>query len=89
MIMLTISVEHPFMKKDIRINENQRIIDTFQILAEKGIIPDLRNLNEHVVKSERKQQYCNVRLTYEQLGIYDGDILHLTYGKEKVQDGNH
>lgn len=82
MIMLTISVDKPSIKRDIRINENQRIIDTFQILAEKGIIPDLGQLNDHIVKSERKQQYCNVRLTYEQLGIYDGDILHLSYGKE-------
>lgn len=83
MITITILMKESSLCEDIQVNENQKLIETFHILAEKGILPMVDRINLHEVKSERKQQYCNVRLSYAQLQIYNGDILQLSYERKR------
>lgn len=61
------------MEMNIRIDERQKMIETLQVLIENGKIAPIGSIQK--VYSQRKQRYVNVRLTYEQAQIYNGDRL--------------
>ena len=62
------------LETDIKVFEHQKIKDTLSILYNEKIIainPD----NPIAIRSERKAEMINKEMTYEQAGIYNGDIL--------------
>ena len=60
---------------DIQVNEDQKIIDTLQVLFQAGLfhIEDLNLVRR--IYSERNRQFVNTQLTYKQALIFNGDIL--------------
>ena len=61
---------------DIKVFEHQKIKDTLSILYNEKIIainPD----NPIAIRSERKAEMISKEMTYEQAGIYNGDILYI------------
>lgn len=61
---------------DIKVFERQKIKDTLSILYNEKIIainPD----NPIAIRSERKAEMISKEMTYEQAGIYNGDILYI------------
>lgn len=71
---ITISLDgtlHDFM-----INRKQKVSDTLQILEESAVFR-MENDMEYKVFSERKKEWIDTTVTYEQAGIFTGDILKL------------
>lgn len=60
---------------DIQVNEEQKIIDTLQVLYQTGLIQDEDIGTAGYVYSERNKQIVNTQLTYKQAMIFNGDIL--------------
>lgn len=62
---------------DIKVNREQRIMDTLLILIDGGILQVQSNLENNSIYSERLDKKIDVKMTYEQAEIYNGDILYL------------
>jgi hypothetical protein len=79
--MFDITIKMPKNKEsiNIRINREQRIKDTMLILAEVGMVSIQEVQNSTHLYSERNKHFVNMFLTYEQGGIYNGDVL--SFGK--------
>ena len=62
---------------DIKVNREQKIEDTLQILWNGGILPAEFRSETHQIFSGRKEVYINTDLNYEEAEIYNGDILYI------------
>ncbi len=62
---------------DIKVNREQRIMDTLLILIDGGILQEQSDLENNTIYSERLDKKIDVKMTYEQAEIYNGDILYL------------
>ncbi len=63
--------------KDIMVNSQQKIQDTVTILQEAEVVP--AELTEvYKVCSMRTNLYVQPDMTYEQAGIYYGDIIEIS-----------
>lgn len=70
-IMFTLQINNT--KFNLKVDENQKIIDTFKILKENYInIPEISQ-----IKSKNNSKYISVFSTYKQEKIYTGDILKI------------
>lgn len=58
-------------KFDLKVDENQKIVDTLRTLNENNI--DVPNVSQ--IKSKNNNKYVSVFSTYRQGNIYTGDIL--------------
>lgn len=77
MLQLTIKLNKSKINRDIMVNPDQKIIDTLKILKENNMIPMDENLNEVLVKSQRRKRVINSQLSYRQAGIFNGDLLQI------------
>lgn len=75
MITITQKIGKSRKYMDIQVNENQKIMDTLQVLFQAGLIQseDVSAI-EHIY-SDRNKQFVNTRLTYNQAMIFNGDML--------------
>lgn len=62
---------------ELLVFEEQRIVETMEILAEKGILEDDMVDSVKYIKALRTNNQVNVLLTYSEANIYSGDILVL------------
>lgn len=62
---------------DIQVNSQQKLCETFQIMWEAGLIPGSVLKGRTHVYSRRKRSRINVRMTYDQAGVRNGDRLWL------------
>lgn len=62
---------------DIKVNRAQELGETIKVLRQRGLYP-LCDDKVSVLQSMRTKQRLNPALTYEEQGIYTGDILILT-----------
>ena len=62
---------------DIKVNREQRIMDTLLILIDGRILQGQSELENNTIYSERLDEKIDVKMTYEQAEIYNGDILYL------------
>jgi len=62
---------------DIKVNREQRIMDTLLILIDGGILQEQSDLEKNTIYSERLDKKIDVKMTYEQAEVYNGDILYL------------
>lgn len=62
---------------DIKVNREQRIMDTLLILIDGGILQEQSDLENNTIYSERLDKKIDVKMTYEQAEVYNGDILYL------------
>ncbi len=75
-MIYTLICKQTNFETDIKVFEHQKIKDTFSILYNEKIIainPD----NPIAIRSERKAEMISKEMTYEQAGIYNGDILYI------------
>ena len=75
-MIYTLICKQTNFETDIKVFEHQKIKDTLSILYNEKIIainPD----NPIVIRSERKAEMISKEMTYEQAGIYNGDILYI------------
>ena len=75
-MIYTLICKQTNFETDIKVFEHQKIIDTLSILYNEKIIainPD----NPIAIRSERKAEMISKEMTYEQAGIYNGDILYI------------
>ena len=77
LITLTIMNKAADWAKDIQVNPQQRLGDTMTILAEAGKIPAGIWEERTRIQSARKSMFVDRGESYEQEGIYTGDILEL------------
>ncbi|MFI3202021.1 MAG: hypothetical protein R3Y54_10970 [Eubacteriales bacterium] len=77
-MQLTVTFRNKQKKEsfDIIVNEQQTIRNTIEIIGTSGIV-DPRNLPIHTVQSMRTKSYLDCELSYEEQGIYYGDILEI------------
>ncbi len=76
-LTLTFMSEKYSFQKDIMVNSRQSIGETIQILTEAGYITQLPGKG-YRVRSLRTQQFVLSEKSYEQSGIYYGDILEFS-----------
>lgn len=62
---------------DLMVFADQKIVETIQILVEKGFLTEDELESVKFVKSLRTNNKVNKLLTYNQARIYSGDILEL------------
>lgn len=62
---------------DLLVSEDQKIAETMEILAEKGLLEEETAETVSYVRSMRTKNQVNVLLTYGEAEIYSGDILEL------------
>ena len=62
---------------DLLVFEEQRIAETMEILADKGLLEEEMADTVKYVKSMRTNNQVNILLTYSEANIYSGDILEL------------
>lgn len=62
---------------DLMVLEDQKIAETIQVLAERGLIEREATNTAKYVKSQRTNHQVNILLTYKEGNIYSGDILEL------------
>lgn len=75
-MIYTLICKQTNFETDIKVFEYQKIKDTLSILYNEKIIainPD----NPIAIRSERKAEMISKEMTYEQAGIYNGDILYI------------
>ena len=75
-MIYTLICKQIHFETDIKVFEHQKIKDTLSILYNEKIIainPD----NPIAIRSERKAEMISKEMTYEQAGIYNGDILYI------------
>lgn len=61
---------------DLIVSSDQKIVETMQILAEKGLIEEVPNSIQYI-KSLRTSNQINTLLTYSEANLFSGDILVL------------
>lgn len=74
---LTVIIQETKKAIDIKVNRQQVIEDTVSILEDGGILDFELSEGVYAVRSERKHERINKKLTYVQADIYTGDILYL------------
>ena len=62
---------------DLLVSEDQKIAETMEILAEKGLLEEETAETVSCVRSMRTKNQVSVLLTYSEAEIYSGDILEL------------
>lgn len=62
---------------ELLVFEEQKITETMEILAEKGLLEDEVADSVKYIKALRTNNQVNVLLTYSEANIYSGDILVL------------
>ncbi len=64
------------INKDIMVNSEQKICETLQILKEAGQI-NIAVGDEDKLRSKRTGMFVSKEFTYEEAGIFYGDILQI------------
>lgn len=64
-------------EKDIMVNSQQKIKETILILLEAGAITGAIEEN-YKVRSRRTSLFLQPEMTYEQAGIYYGDVIEIS-----------
>lgn len=67
---------------DLMVSDEQKIIETMQILSEREFLPKDEWEAVKYIKSIRMKKQVNVLLTYKEANIFSGDILELRVGEE-------
>lgn len=67
---------------DLLVYEEQKISETMEILADKGLLETETAKTVQYVKSMRTKNQVNILLTYSEANIYSGDILELENDSE-------
>lgn len=60
---------------NILVSDEQELVETIRVLADKGLISKDKLENMKYVKALRTNAYINLLLTYKEANIYSGDIL--------------
>lgn len=81
-MIITLQQEKNSFYKDIKVNREQKIEDTLLILYEGGILSEKIDFEDSCIYSQRLGKCVNISNTYEQAGIFNGDILSIMRGKE-------
>lgn len=76
-MIYTLCWENKGFGTDIKVNREQKIADTLQILWNGGVLPAEFLPKTHRLFSGRKEGYVNTNLNYEEAEIYNGDILYI------------
>lgn len=76
-MIYTLCWEEIDFMKDIKVNREQKILETVIILIDGGILP--RGINDREIRifSKRKGEYIDVNASYVQADIFNGDILYI------------
>lgn len=67
---------------DLLVFEEQKIVETMEILEEKGLLEEEQTESVKYIKSLRTNNQVNTLLTYSEANIYSGDILVLEDNSE-------
>lgn len=72
---------------DLLVYEEQKISETMEILADKGLLDTETAEAVQYVKSMRTKNQVNILLTYSEANIYSGDILELeNNSKDEIKE---
>jgi len=77
LMALTLILNKEDQQLDIQVNPCQKIADTLRILKENNRLTDEYDSDAVLIKSQRRKEYINKRLSYEQADLYSGDCLKL------------
>ena len=72
--------------KDIKVNREQKIIETILVLQDGRVLPSNIDIEKVRIFSGRKGEYIDKNANYVQEDIFQGDILYIrlkghAYGK--------
>ena len=77
LITLTLILTKSDTQIDIQVNPKQKIIDTLIILENNHKLSIEMGIECIRIKSKRRKEYINAKLTFEQAELYTGDCLLL------------
>lgn len=76
-MIVTLCYEQINLNIDIKVNKEQKISETVMILIDGGIIPINNKNGIYNIFSKRRGTLIDSNFSYEQSGIYNGDILYV------------
>lgn len=76
-MIITLCQEKNHFCRDIKVNREQKIMETLFIMFDGGIISERVDPSINRIFSTRQNEYIDMEKTYEQENIFNGDILSI------------
>lgn len=76
-MIYTLCCETDGFMRDIKVNREQKILETVKILMDGGILSKDISAKEMRIFSKRKGEYIDINASYDREDIFNGDILYI------------
>lgn len=76
-MIYTLCMEENDLVVDIKVNREQKIIDTFLVLQDGNVLPSDIDFEKVQIFSGRKGEYIDGYASYAHEDIFQGDILYI------------
>lgn len=73
----TLCCENKGLRLDIKVNRDQKILETMLILYDGGVLPVNVESEKLRIFSDRNEEWVDFSLSYRQAEIFNGDILYI------------
>ncbi len=78
-MIYTLCIDGETWMKDIKVNPEQKIKETIQILIDGNVLPKISANADITLFSERKGEFIDMEKSYIETQIFQGDILQISY----------
>lgn len=76
-MIFTLCMEEDGFMKDIKVNREQKIVETILVLQDGKVLPPDIDIKKVRIFSGRKGEYIDKNANYVQEDIFQGDILYI------------
>lgn len=76
-MIFTLCMEEDGFMKDIKVNREQKIVETILVLQDGKVLPQDIDIEKVRIFSGRKGEYIDKNANYVQEDIFQGDILYI------------
>lgn len=76
-MIYTLCCENKGLRLDIKVNRDQKILETMLILYDGGVLPVNVESEKLRIFSDRNEEWVDFGLSYRQAEIFNGDILYI------------
>ncbi len=76
-MIFTLCMEEDGFMKDIKVNREQKIVETILVLQDGKVLPPDIDIEKVRIFSGRKGEYIDKNANYVQEDIFQGDILYI------------
>lgn len=76
-MIYTLCCKSKGLRLDIKVNRDQKILETMLILYDGGVLPVNVENEKLRIFSDRNEEWVDFGLSYRQAEIFNGDILYI------------